>query len=50
MATMAGRRIGGSGTQLIVHVQNVNAGNTDRPKTTVSTMKIDTTVHATRPA
>lgn len=50
MATIAGRRIARSGTQVIDHVQNANAGNTDRPKTRVSTTKIDTTVHATRPA
>ena len=33
-----------------VHDQNVKAGSTDNPKTRVSTMKIETTVQATRPA
>jgi hypothetical protein len=28
----------------------VKAGNTDRPNTTVSTTKIESTVHVTRPA
>ena len=50
MATMAGRRRGASGTHVIVQVQNVNAGSTDRPNTSVSTMKMEITVHVTRPA
>ena len=49
MATIAGRSSGEAGTHVSVHDQNVNAGSTDKPNTSVSTMKMEITVHVTRP-
>jgi hypothetical protein len=42
--------MGGAGTHMIDQVQNVNAGSTDRPNTSVSTMKMEIIAHVTRPA
>src|SRR6185436_19784811 len=49
IATTAGRRIHGLGTHSMLHDQKVKAGSTERPNTSVSTTKIETTVHTTRP-
>lgn len=49
IAITAGRKIQGFGTQVTLHDQNAAAGSTDNPNTIVSTMKMEITVHATRP-
>jgi hypothetical protein len=50
MATIAGRSTSESGTHVVDQVQEVNAGSTDSPKTSVSTMAMESTAQAARPA